>query len=123
MSTRSQLGNILVSALPETWRIIWDGRPIDPPAATVLGMVVIDRVSIEPAPNVQGSYFEELALNVIEPTSNALTSEDSLDDRLEAVLAVLDPLWFLTFVRAERGTYLGVYASYKITIQLVSNKE
>lgn len=121
--TRNQIADALRAGLPDTWRIISDGRPIDPPAATTLGVVAIERDRVEPAPNYQGSYFETHFLWVIEPTSNATTSEDALDDRLEAVLDVVTKLSWMTFQSAERGTYAGIYAAYKITIQAVSHKE
>lgn len=123
MSARHQIADQLTADLPNSWRVISDGRPIDPPGSTVLGIVAIERDRVEPAPNYQGSYFETHFLWVIEPTTNATTSEDALDDRLEAVLDIVYGLPWMTFQTAERGTFQNVYAAYKITIQVVSHKE
>lgn len=123
MSARHQIAEQLTADLPTTWRVIEDGRPIGAPGSAVLGIVAVERDRIEPAPNYQGSYFETLFLWVIEPTTNATTSEDALDDRLEAVLDIVYGLRWMTFQQAERGTFQEVYAAYKITVQVVTHKE
>ena len=122
MSTRAELVAALAKALPPTWQVRPQPIPFtNDPGPKVKAVIVVERTRVQPAPNVQGSLLEEHHVWVIQPSRDAQTLEDQLDDNLDVVLEALRPMTWLNFESAERSTFADTFHAYDITVQLISN--
>lgn len=120
MNARKGLAAALAKKLGRRYKVIPQPRTIDAIEAGKPVVMVI-RTDVAPAANAQGSYLNELAVWVIDPSA---VDEDALDDALDAVILAIDSYPFVIWTKAERSTYGdNEYNAYRIATTALSQKE
>ncbi len=116
--SRKQLALALAGLLPDY--VIYDSpREVSKPDASKRGMLQLFRETIAPAGNL-GSFSESYQLWVLDP--NNPPDEDYLDGELADVVQALQPLKWLGWSTAVRGSHRDGYQAYTITVQINSNE-
>lgn len=114
MSARTQLAAALKTALPKYAHFDTENVPDTLSKPTI----VVRFRNYVPAPNAQGNLFAEFIVTVASPHTDPQKAEDDLDDRLAAVLAVLQAYPALTWSRAAKAQLKSAYLAFDITISL-----
>jgi hypothetical protein len=119
MNARQGLADALAKKLGRKYKVIPKPREMD---ALEAGrpVVMVIRTDVQPAANAQGSYLNEIAVWVIDPS---IEDEDALDDALDATILAIDDYPFVIWTKAERSTYGELYPAYRIATTALSQKE
>lgn len=123
MSLRSELIAALKPLLPAKTKLVDIPRSIDG-LESGRPVIMVYRENVTKAPNGIGTYFNSFALWIVNPGADPSRAEDALDVLLDQVIEALDTLKWLNWTNAERSVFGDNQApAYKITLQLVSEKD
>lgn len=119
MSTRTQIGDAIREAMPDTASVLVDVRDLGEIDPAVTAVVQIIRERVENINTV--NLIERFELWVVDPHTDPTLLEDYLDDSLDAVLEAINGLDWLLWTQAERAMHpSGNYHAYKITVHTQS---
>lgn len=120
MSLRSDFADRLRPLLPDD-RVIDHAYQLDGLGAHE-PVVMLERTSVEKAPNQLGGYFVAFNIHCISPVTGRDTADDALDDLADRVIAALDTDPWSTWETATRSVFLEQYPSYLIQVRLYGDR-
>lgn len=123
MGARAQLVAALTEMLPDSWDVLDAAKSITAPDPTVPAVVAVQRLTIAPAPAALAGYVETYNIWLIEPSFDMDFVDDNLDEHLEAIFTVLDPVVWLVWNVATRDLYDETYHAYRIEVTINTEKD
>lgn len=120
-SIRKQLITKLRVAFPsKEWRFVDDERSID--RLTLPGIILSQRTLRRSPAAPIGAHVVSFIMTVIDPNADISKAENSLDDRLDTALHVLDGTHNLNWTEARKVVWQDRYLAYDIDLEVTSKK-